>query len=192
MPTAILAHGFNVRNSGATTTDRLRPFLEEAGFDVLEFDYGWFGLFGVRFYDDNLAKALAGMTPKDAVFIGHSNGCTIGHLAAHQRARFAAMVYINPALDSKSPLAPQVRSLHVWHSPSDEPVRWARFIPSHPWGDMGAVGYQGHYDPRITNFNKENGYPISSKEHSDVFTGERLKFFGPLIVSQVKQALENT
>lgn len=189
MTTAILAHGFNVKNSGKTTTDRLRPYLEAAGFDVLEFDYGWFGLFGVRFYDDNLAKALAGMTPAGALFIGHSNGCTIGHLAAHQRARFKAMVFINPALDSKVPLAPQVRALHVWHSPSDKPVAWARLLPSHPWGDMGAVGYRGNYDSRITNFNKENGYPVSSKKHSDVFTGDRLEYFAPLIIERAKEAL---
>lgn len=189
MPRAILVHGFNVRDGGRKTTGTLRPYLKAAGYDVREFRYGWLGLLSVRLFNQRFAELLADMVNPDDVLIGHSNGCCLLHLAAQKRARFAKAVYINPALDRGMPLAPQVRVLHVWHSPSDRPVAWARILPDHPWGDMGAVGYQGRHDPRITNFNKEHGFAeASSREHSDVFTGKRLACFGPKIVAAITEA----
>lgn len=188
MPRAILVHGFNVHDGGKNTVAKLTPYLAAAGYDVRVFRYGWMGLVSVRLFNTRFAQMLADMVNSDDVLIGHSNGCCLLHLAAQKRARARKLVYINPALDRAAPLAPQVRALHVWHSPSDKPVAWARFLPDHPWGDMGAWGYQGRHDPRITNFNKENGFEISSSEHSDVFTGKRLEYFGPLIVRNITEA----
>lgn len=189
MPRAILVHGFNVHDGGKGSVAKLTPYLESAGYDVRVFSYGWMGLISVRLFNERFAQMLADMVNQDDVMIGHSNGCCLLHLAAQKRARFKKAVYINPALDRNTFLSPQVRALHVWHSPSDKPVAWARFLPDHPWGDMGAWGYQGRPDPRITNFNKEHDYAeASSKAHSDVFTGKRLEFFGPLIVKEITAA----
>lgn len=189
MPRAILVHGFNVYDGGRNTIGRLVPYLEAAGYDVRIFRYGWLGLVSVRLFNQRFAELLADMSNPDDVMIGHSNGCCLLHLAAQHRARFRKVVYINPALDRAAPLAPQVGALHVWHSPSDAPVAWARWLPDHPWGDMGAWGYQGRHDPRVTNFNKENGFPVSSSSHSDVFAGKRLEFFAPLIVRRITEAV---
>ncbi len=188
MPRAILVHGFNVWDGGKRTIGKLRPYLEAEGYDVRLFSYGWTGLIGVRLFSKRYAKRLAEMINEGDLLLGHSHGCCLIHMAGHLRARFQKAVYINPALDRAAPLAPQVSALHVWHSPSDSPVTLARILPRHPWGNMGAVGYQGRYDPRIRNFNKEHSYKVSSKEHSDVFTGERLRFFGPLIVRSIIDA----
>lgn len=188
MQRAILVHGFNVHDGGKGTVGKLAPYLEAAGYDVRIFKYGWMGLISVRLFNDRLAELLADMCDEDDLLIGHSNGCCLIHQAGSHGAKFKRIVYINPALDRNAPLSPKASVLHVWHSPSDKPVAWARFLPDHPWGDMGAWGYQGKFDPRITNFNKETCYRVSSREHSDVFTGERLKFFGPMIVANIDRA----
>lgn len=98
-------------------------------------------------------------------------------------APIKAAAFINPALDRDAPLAKQVQHLDVWHSPSDAPVRFARVLPWHRWGDMGAVGYRGKYDPRVRNHNKEHAFTVHSSAHSDVFLDPKIKYFGPRIVA---------
>lgn len=181
----ILIHGFNVADGGERTTGRLARFFEERECQVKLFRYGWRGILGVRFGNPALSRLLADMSDTGDIVVAHSNGCAIAHVAAHRGAAFGAMVYINPALDRDAPLAAQIPALHVWHSPSDRPVAIAKWLPWHTWGDMGAVGYRGPRDLRITNFNKERGFPVSSRAHSDVFEEAQLSYFGPLIASHI-------
>lgn len=185
-----LVHGFNVADGGAGTVGRLTPYLQAAGFTVKPFRYGWRGLLGVRFGNGGIARLLNdAMNPGDLA-IGHSNGCAIIHRAAkNYGAPFGPIAYLNPALDRDALLPPQIPHLAVWHSPSDRPVAWARWLPFHPWGDMGADGYRGYYDPRITNHNKQTDYPLSSRTHSDVFSPALLPTFAPLIIESLLNAL---
>ena len=185
----ILVHGFNVADDGEKTVGQLQPFFEDEGCKVKRFPYGWRGLLGVRFGNPGLAKILAAMADEGDIAVGHSNGCAIIHEASRLGAQFAGIVYINPALDDDSALPAHIPVLHVWHSPSDSPVKWARWLPWHSWGDMGADGYKGTPDPRITCFDKENGFPVSSREHSDVFREPCLSYFGPLIAGRILEAV---
>lgn len=180
-----LVHGFNVRDGGKHSILKLAPYLEAEGIEARPFRYGFLGLAGVRLFDDKIARMLCDAADRGDMFIGHSNGCCVGHIAAQLGAKFAAMCYVNPALDRDAPLAKQVPHLDVWHSPSDVPVRIARFIPGSRWGDMGAVGYRGVFDRRIRNFNKQYDFPVSSSGHSDVFSARTLEYFGPKIVSEL-------
>jgi alpha-beta hydrolase superfamily lysophospholipase len=124
------------------------------------------------------------------VVVCHSNGAAIAHRAASEFfAKIGQLVLINPALDADVSFPHQIAAVHVWHSPSDLPVRFAKWIPFARWGDMGAVGYRGAYDARVKNYDKEFGYEVRSKSHSDIFTGPRLKFFAPLIVAEVSRHL---
>ena len=77
-----------------------------------------------------------------------------------------------------------MKRVHVWHSPSDRALRIARFLPWHPWGRMGAIGYNGD-DLRYINYDKQNDFSVSSRTHGDVFDPEKLAFFGPRIVEKV-------
>ncbi len=98
-------------------------------------------------------------------------------------------MYINPALKKDLVPGSQVQRIDVWHSPSDQPVKLAKLLPAanaRPWGEMGAVGYQGD-DKRMCNHNKECGYSVISREHSDMFKMEKLAFYGPAVVEQVMQ-----
>lgn len=184
----ILLHGFNVRDEGERTVGRLAPYFERSGFAVKRPRYGWRGLLGVRLLNETFATIIADMAEPGDIVVGHSNGCAIAAQAADIGAPFGQMVLINPALDSDRRFPRHVGRIHVWHSPSDSPVSLAKLLPWHAWGDMGAVGYRGPYDPRVTSYNKENGYEVSSGGHSDVFSAEKIKFFAPLIVGAVLKA----
>lgn len=180
-PIAYLFHGFNVEDGGADTSDKLIPYAEAAGYKVIDIDTGFMQRIRVRLCNDRLARVVARLVKPGSIAIGHSNGCALIHLATMHGAPFSQVAYINPALDRDLAPGPQVEKFHVWHSPSDPWVKLAQFIPFTIWGDMGAVGYQGK-DPRGINHNKETGYNCTSRDHSDVFTDDRIRFFGPLIM----------
>lgn len=186
-PRVILLHGFNVFDGGAGTVGKLTPFFEKAGFRVKPMRYGWRGLGGVWFLNATFSGILADLAEPGDIVVGHSNGCAIAAGAFAKGAEFSQLVFINPALDADHvfPASPSLRAVHVWHSPSDKPVALAKWIPGHAWGDMGAVGYRGPTDARVTSYNKENGYRVSSSKHSDIFEPAKLDFFAPLIVSKV-------
>ncbi len=173
---------------------KLRPFLSARDVSYISINYGHVGLIGTRFKNRAIASTVA-KAVKTAVcnefrpvVIGHSNGCAIAHLALEEVEAECAVdaIYINPALKETVDIAPSVAQLAVWHSPSDGPVRWSKWLPvsdARPWGEMGAVGYIGE-DKRVTNYNKELMEPPST-EHSDLFSAELLPFYGPLIADGV-------
>ena len=190
----ILVHGFNVWDGGRATVGKLRPFLSQLGVPYIVLNYGHVGLIRTRLKNRAIAKRLAaslrtalaaGQRP---IVVGHSNGCAIIHLALAQMAwrEQVEATYINPALRKDAAMAPSLKRLVVWHSPSDKPVRWSKWLPTsnaRPWGEMGATGYTGN-DSRVVNHNKESMAPPSAS-HSDVFSVELLPFYGPLIAGDV-------
>lgn len=195
-PMAILVHGFNVWDGGRATVGKLRPFLSARDVPYISINYGHVGLIGTRLKNNKIAMRVAESvcTAAEAghrpVVIGHSNGCAIIHLAMNLVDSVwpgaVDLIYINPALEKSARVSAAAGRLDVWHSPSDRPVRWSKWLPrssARPWGEMGAVGFVGH-DPRVTNHNKELMTP-SSKGHSDLFSAELLPFYGPLVVSGV-------
>lgn len=179
-----LLHGFNVTDP-MKSVGKLIPYLEQEDIEPKLFRYGWIFLLGARFGNKRIARMFADVVEEGDMVIGHSNGCCIAHMAAHLGAPIERMAYINPALDRDARLAKQVQHLDVWHSPSDKPVRFARVLPWNAWGDMGAVGYSGKPDTRITNFDKEHMQIAHSDSHSDVFTYPKIRYFGPNIVQKL-------
>lgn len=156
MPVVRLIHGFNVADGGKSTVNRLRGHFEALGFDVEVFAYGWIGPMGVWFLNPRIVKQLLSLVRPGDVGVGHSNGCVLLHMAAHFGAPFKGFEYINPALDSNVPPAPQLEWVHVYFNDGDMVVKFAAWLrslmPWAPlgdpiWGDMGARGYQpGRYD----------------------------------------------
>lgn len=192
----ILVHGFNVWDWGRSTVGKLRPFYAAHRIPYIMVDYGHFGIGETYWKNKKVAKKVAEactnakLSGYKVILVGHSNGCAIIHQAAEQfKAEIDKAVYINPALDKDTEPAPSMGYLDVWHSPSDKPVKWARKLPFHPWGEMGSTGYTGD-SAKVLNLNKEKNYSVSSKKHSDVFTVEQLPCFGPLIIGQSLLKLE--
>lgn len=198
MSIAILVHGFNVWDGGRATVGKLRPFFANSKIPYLMVNYGWFGIGRTYIKNRKVAKKVANacktakiMEPnKTIILVGHSNGCAIIYQACKRYgAEVDKLVFINPALDKDVAIPEGVGSVDVWYSPSDKPVKWSKYLPFHPWGEMGRVGYVGPRDARVRSFDKETSFKVSSSEHSDVFSIEKLPYFGPLIV---ERALENT
>lgn len=147
-----LLHGFNVKDGGAATVDRLRPMLEQAGYKVEEFDYGFLDLMMVRFRTNFIAKMLKQFSDKDDRVIAHSHGCAITAKAMEQGAMFDKCVFIHPALYSKwqIPEKDSARKITVYFSGKDI-ATWAarllrkysplkRLFKEHFWGAMGSTG----------------------------------------------------
>lgn len=188
----VLIHGFNIWDGGRATVGKLRPFFADLGVPYVMVSYGHFGLLDTRFKNLRIAEQVATAIANarrgnhQVIVVGHSNGCAIAHLAAqHYGARIDQAVYINPALEANIEIPESIRRLHVWHSPSDGPVKWAKWLPAanaRPWGEMGATGYTGH-DHRVLNFNKEDRFGVVSKGHSDMFDIERIGYYGPIVAS---------
>jgi len=185
----IFLHGYNVWDGGIQTVGKLRSFFVTYPNTVyVMMNYGHFTLIETRFKNDGVAKRLSKAVThaKEGGFrvivVGHSNAGSIIHRASNKYpCPIDKAVLINPALRAKLAPGECIKSVDVWHSPSDKAVKFAKWIPfRRAWGEMGSVGYQGD-DPRITNYNKEKDFPVSSDEHSDVFTAEKITYFGPLI-----------
>lgn len=190
-PQILLIHGYNVWDKGDTTVGELRGYYAAEGCPYHILKYGHFGLWDTRTKNDDVARqATAFITNADrpVIVVGHSNGAAIIYLAMKlYGAKPAHVVLVNPALVRNLRMPEQCPSVDIWHSPSDAPVKWAKWLPStqmRPWGDMGAYGPSYTDDPRLNVINKEHEFAVSSKEHSDAFRTELLSFFGPLIVNE--------
>jgi hypothetical protein len=182
-PTAHLLHGFNVRDGGENTIDKLKPYLERAGFTPFDHDYGWLGLLGVRLHNGRIAQDVASKVKPGDIGIGHSNGCAILAEAARLGAPFAGLVFINPALDEDCVVAPHVKFVHVYHNEGDYAVWTARLLRfNHPWGAMGRDGFKGT-DPRYLNIDCSPDV----RGHSALFS--KLDKWGPVIIREVTRAL---
>jgi len=189
----ILVHGFGSVFSGKYDIDRLRPFFEAEGYEVVEFNYGFRLFTTVR--NPKWAKKLYEMTqPGDAV-VGFSNGCGVAQLASlpdeetgRPGAPFSQIVFLAPALDVNVEIGPQVNLIHVWHTATDEATFIGQFIPGSQFGPMGNHGYLGK-DPRFINYDRASYvYRIRSFTHLDVLlVDSKRNYFGPIIARRVRE-----
>jgi hypothetical protein len=169
-----LVHGFNVRDGGAGTTDKLIPLVESLGLNPVQHDYGWLDFFGVLRKNKDIALEIKEqLVDHDDIGIGHSNGCPILVKALLQGAKFSVLILINPALDKNYEFPGDVKEIHVFHNDNDLAVVGAKWLRKSVfwrddflWGEMGNTGYQGG-DSRVTNHAFANG-------HSDVFSSRMI------------------
>jgi hypothetical protein len=176
-----LIHGFHATHGGKHTVDKLKPYTQQASSDILDYDYGWRGLIGVRLNNDETAKKIAEESRSGDIAIGYSNGAAILHAASRLGANLSGLVYINPALDNDKVPGAGVEWCHVWHSPTDMAAWWASWLPCHEWGDMGRVGFQGD-DSRVSNLNIDE-YCDCEAGHGGFF--DRLEQLGKLVVNKI-------
>ena len=184
----VLIHGFNVRDGGASTVDRLAPFLIKAGHycDIDEADYGWFGLLAVRLRKHSAVRRISNALDKAQVIISHSNGSNYESKALRLHERHDQqyrVIRLSPALNSKARLPDNVTTALVMFSRSDFWTWVAGFLPFHPWGQMGWHGYRGS-DPRIENMDCSD----LIEGHSDWFSDQNIEFIANEIILQLEQS----
>ena len=178
MPTAHFIHGAFDPN-GVKFIDWLAPYFAERGYHPeTDFDYGWTGIFSALLFNRRWARLLAGKVCKGDVGVGHSNGALVLKEAADLGAPFDTLILLNPALDRGTRFAAHIKTIYVFHAPSEWPTRIARFLPLHPWGDMGRVGYKGP-DPRVLNINSESPYNLAFRVTGHTGYERHKEFWGP-------------
>lgn len=185
--TAHFIHGAFDPN-GSRFIDWLAPYFGERGYATnTKFDYGWTGIFSAFFLNDRWARLLTAQVRPGDIGVGHSNGCAILARATDLGAPFRELLFLHPALDRGARIDPHVERITVFHAPSEIPTLLARFIPMHPWGDMGRVGYRGS-DPRFVSINTEtaNEHPVFGHTGE----GRNPEFWGPLIAACASPPLE--
>jgi len=174
-----LVHGFNVKDRGKNTVQKLGQKLKERiSLDVENFTYGWTGLFGASFYSDNFATSLANLTDEGDIAIGHSNGCNVIHQAAEQGGTFRQTFFIAPALDRSTTFPLNVEECHVLHSKRDKVLYLGSLIPFHPWGTMGKYGAIPEKYKNIDCTPRVSG-------HSNYFSEENLEWLSNLITERI-------
>ena len=167
----VLVHGFNVRDFGKRSVDRLAPWFENWGFvvDTDEADYGWFGLLSVRLFKqpaiDRITNALRGAD----IVVTHSNGAYFTNEALKQldEPHRVRVFHLSPALNRRTKLPPAVKRCVVFCSRRDWAVKLAALVPFSKWGSMGAYG------PISTDQRYAcQDWTDSVEGHSDWFTDE--------------------
>jgi len=149
----VLVHGFNIRDGGAKTVDRLVPFIRNEAWqvDVDEGDYGFFNIWMIRmvksYFRSRVLYRLAKAFETADVIITHSNGANFTNQALdmlgpeHNNKKI--VVHISPALNAKTEPPAAVKAQLVLYTRYDGWVKLSSYIPFHPWGRMGAVGFKG-------------------------------------------------
>lgn len=177
----ILVHGFASPFSGKFDIDTYGPYWLRAGYEVLQFDYG-FRLF-VSIRNDKWARRLKEVTLPGDTVLAHSNGCLVAQKASLLGAPFDRLVLLCPALDVDAEFGEQVRRIDVWYAAHDYPTKISQFLPGHSWGPMGALGYRGT-NPKVVNHDRES-FPVKSYTHLDLlYDKEKRDYFGPLTVRE--------
>ena len=167
-------HGFNVRDRGEGTVLALAAHLlplirHPQPIQLIPCGFGFRFLVRVRLGTRRRAREIASRIRPGDIVIAHSDGCNIADLAAQAlpASHKITLIYVNPALNRTMPLAPSVRRCLVYSCPTDLPVRLARWLPLHRWGDMGAFG-PARPDPRYISI-PYAALGLAPQGHSGVF-----------------------
>lgn len=185
----VLIHGFNVKDNGKGSIDRLvAPLLKrlpQAKFDCDSADYGWHFLFRVHFFYwfggtiKRIAKAL-----EDAdVVITHSNGANYCMKAVKRIKNLDLhIIHLSPALNAAYPYRRRkFRRCDVLHTLYDSIVGISRYIPFHPWGNGGQVGAKTK-DCRVENHN----FTKYVDGHSDWFNDDNRDMIANYIANLIE------
>jgi len=187
MARIVLVHGFNVRDGGAQTVDRLAPFLEAAGYtvDKDEADYGWFGLLAVRIRKYYAVRRIVNALHDADVIISHSNGSNYEHKALallEHRKKAYQIIRLSPALNSSTGVTVNVATAAVFHTHTDWITWLSGLLWFHPWGRQGQKGYTGD-DRRIVNYD----YTDLILNHSDWFKDGNIEIVAADIIEFLKR-----
>lgn len=178
-------HGYNVKDGGKGTIDRLLPAFALTNIYPIQHDYGYLNIRGVLQRNKVIAQKIKNHLGADDVAIGHSNGCAILVKSLQQGATLNKLILINPALDKNFTFPASVKEIHVFHNKHDKAVvaaKWLRKLVfwrnTFLWGEMGNKGYQGS-DKRVTNH-------VLAKGHSAVFSNKNINEISTMIINIIK------
>jgi len=178
----VIVHG--IWGHGDTTIDRLGNMLEEAGYEVVYFEYPV--RFIISLYWPSVAKGdgerLANFQRPGDDVIAHSYGCLIVQNSIKAGAKWGKCFLFAGAATSDKMYYPDdsLERAYVIYNPEDKALFIGSLLPFHPFGKLGYHGYSGQpgrteLDRRFQNirgFKKSAGL-----NHSHYFDEERRKWF---------------
>lgn len=186
-----LLHGIHT-GAGDPAVPALIPFLPGPHKYP---DYGWIAAIETRRINPAVIGSLIPYIEPEDVLIGHSNGCAIAYQIARE-VKVRGLIFINGALRTDIKIPAWVEFCHVYFNSDDNITRLAEFQADLPaalvdpmWGEMGHEGYVGS-DQRVRNFDcgMTPSMPLVSG-HSDIFSPEKIKTWGPFIRDELAGAL---
>jgi len=180
--TTWLIHGFNVRDMGKGSIDKLLQHIPNS----LDYDYGYVGLISLKKVNrQTINEFLEVIKPGDTI-VAHSNGCLIAYQIA-ESISINAIVCINPAL-RRDTIWPEKTSVLCLANKTDWIVElgriWARLVSlggirTHGWGSAGRHGFTSE-QPNVRNWYTDDWfwlYPV--RGHSGLF--KRARYWGRMI-----------
>lgn len=179
----VLVHGFNVRDKGVQTVDRLAPFFpKEWKVDKDQADYGFFNLWMVRFRKRGAIRRIAeALEGADAV-VAHSNGGNYVMKAMkflHGESKLKVF-FISPAVNRTAKWPKIVEKAVVYYTKVDVWVFLSSFLPFHPWGRMGQAG------PKTKDIRVEGrDYTDIVGSHSGWFKNGNAEYMAKQIVQEM-------
>jgi hypothetical protein len=181
-------HG--IRTGARTEVKGLIPYLMGAGFDVAYPDYGYELELETRFVNPMIVGSILPYIKPGDILVGHSNGCALILDLLDAGAPATRLALINPALETCPVFPERIIAVDVYFNPGDTITEAAAIAErlgwvDHVWGEMGHAGYQGS-DPRVENINCGQQTLLPSVHgHSDIFTPDKLKDWGPYIAHRL-------
>lgn len=192
---AHLFHGFNVSDGGSNTIDKLAPFFLLNNIPVMDHNYGWVGLLGLRRRNNKTTVRALPLIQVGDVLVAHSNGCLIAWELVEAGAPVSAVICIQPALRRDTIWREDVSVLCLYNK-RDWIVSlgrmWGRFVSvanpfanRHGWGAAGRHGFTVEQH-NVTNWDTDRGlYP--ARGHNGIFDTGPVLHWGPEIIRWVKQ-----
>jgi hypothetical protein len=183
-----LIHG--IHTEGDSPVLGLLPYL--ASLDQVKYpDYGYILGVETRIVNPIIVGTLRGYISPGDIIIGHSNGCAVAYDLMRAGAPVKGLVLINAAVEQTIVRSAGVEWIDVYFNSGDEITEAARVgqklgIVDPVWGEMGHAGYKGS-DLEIHNIDcgRTPGMPVV-QGHSDFFTPEKLKAWGPWLEARLK------
>ena len=173
----VLLHGFNVRDKGVGSIDKLKPYLQKSfpydNIDTDTADYGWKLLLWVNYFYwfGNAINRIANALKDTDLVICHSNGANYCMKALAKICnKKIKVVFLSPALNRKHSFNESFKKCLVMHTIDDRTVSLAKYMPFSSWGDMGKVGAKTD-DYRVKNMTHDG----IIKHHSDWFLDENIQ-----------------
>ena len=192
MPTVHVIHGFNVRDNGRNTTDKLLPYFRQRGYLAMDHDYGWVGPIRLRRRNArSVEEILPWIAPGD-ILVGHSNGCLLCWKLIEAGAPAAKVVCIQPAMKKGTVWSKSVQVLCLFND-KDRVMylsyAWSRltsfiniFREPHDWGYAGKVGFTEAEN--VLNINTRKAVN-PAKGHSGLFRPFSLAFWSHVILTWI-------
>lgn len=185
-----LLHGIHTSEQDNTVA-QLMPFLSSTGETVRYERYGYALAILTGIQNPFRARRFLQEVGPGDIAVGHSNGCDLIWRALELGAPIKGAVLINPALDDNIVFAPQLEWAYVLFNSGDGAVGWANklFLFDHPWGPMGRDGYTGT-DKRIVNVDCGSDDLIPVDGHSDIFSQDKIVYWGERIAALIGEKIE--